>query len=226
MVGVVGVVCAGSYKLHCELKAWKDRVELQCDQSSLGLLETLCDTNSVSADRVCLTLEAVGCTPETDFSTEIEDVLEIMPPEPDFMQTRPEIEADDTDAVMTSKMMKARKSERKRIREGAFGVALKSLVNKARLAFPVPKQNEMQIQAMNLYLHKECRKLNLRVSDAARLIPQAVAIAMVPSDQQILAAQLGGLATIQKRHLQRQWKEANPSMPLRVVNSILGFVRK
>lgn len=226
VVGAVGAVVYGALKVHNDLVEWRDRMDLLTREDEVNRLASLHSTNHVSSDVVCLTLESVGVTQETDFITEIEDVLEISPPEPDFMQSKPEIEKDDSDEKMTREVLKSRRKERKRIRQGGYGVALKSLVNKAKLAFPVPKQTELQVQAINLYLHKECRKLNLRVSDAARLIPQAVALAMVPSDDQILAAQMSGLASIQKRHLQRQWRDEKPSLSTRVVNSILGYVRK
>lgn len=228
VVGTCGALIAGAYKVHCDVVAWREQQDLALEGEEVGLMSSLHTLEHVSSERVNTTLEAIGCTPNTDFETEIEDVLELDPPKVECMRQLLEAPTDEegNELITEAAKHKRDRKERKRVKQGAYGVALKSLVAKAKLAFPVPKSNELHIQAVNLYLHKECRKLNLRVSDAARLIPQAVALAIIPSDPQIIAGQIAGIPSIQKRYLQRQWKEENPSLPVRVVNSILSWSRK
>jgi len=211
---------AGGYKVHRDYRSWREQQDLALKGGEVELVSTLHSSGECSSDRVAAVLEAINCVANPEEVSELEDCLEVDPPMVVCLQQNV------TDAKGKVDTLETDKRERKRIRPRLYGNALKSLVEKAKLAFPVPKNNELQIQAINLFLHKECRKLNIRISDAARLIPQAVALAIIPSDQQIVAGQVAGLPEIQKRYLQRVWKHENPSLSTRVVNAIVTFVNK
>lgn len=221
VVGTCGALIAGAYKVHCDLVAWREQQDLALDGDNLTLLEELHSVSVVSSETVQSNLSAIGCEAEESDFVELEDVLEVCKPALECLQVITEAPGEkDTEQQIRVEKLKSEAKERKRIIPGKYGVALKSLVNKAKLAFPIPKNSELHIQAVNLYLHKECRKAHLRVSDASRLIPHAVALAIVPSDSQVLLGQFSGLQSTQRRHLQRQWVQSNPSMSVRVVQAI------
>jgi len=227
VVGTCGALIAGAYKVHCDLVAWREQQDLALSGNELSLLSSLHSVQNTSSEVVGATLEAIGCTPLVEDETELEDVLDIDVPKSSFMATGDLFPVPgETDEEASNRIQKNNRRERKKIRTDKFGVALKSLVAKAKLAFPVPKNTELHIQAVNLFLYKECRKINLRISDAAILIPQAVALAIVPSDEQILAGQLAGIPSIQRRYLQRNWNGKEAPLHVRVVNSIRSFVSK
>lgn len=227
-------VSYGIYRLHCNLKDWQEQQELAVTpDDDVNLLAEMSNVQSTSAEVVEAVLQAMGTT--QDLEPEIEDVLEADPCQVDFMRVELDIQPDFDDKgrklpVCEEKKAKAlrkrSRAERKKVREGGFGAALKSLVNRAKLAFPVPKDTELQAQAINLFLYKECRKLNLRTSDAAKLIPKATALCMVPSDVQIECGQLLGIPSIQKRYLKRGWKSTPEPLTGRICSAVLGFVRR
>jgi hypothetical protein len=233
VVGTCGALIAGAYKVHCSLKEWKEQQELAAkDGDDVHLLASLSNVQSVSSTVVDLTLQAMGTI--QDREPEIEDVLEADPFDVGFMRTEldviPEkLENGKPDPDYVKKVDKAYRKrtrmERKKISATGFGVALKSLVNRAKLAFPVPKDTELQAQAINLFLYKECRKLNLRIADAAALIPKATALAMVPSDVQIECGQLMGIPMIQRRYLRRGWKSTPEPLTARIISGVMGFVK-
>lgn len=233
VVVTCGALIAGAYKVHCSLQEWKEQQELAVTGADdVHLLANLADVQRTSSHTVEATLQAMGTV--QDCEPEIEDVLEADPFEVEFMRTELDVVADfddkgrklPTDQAKVDKAHRKRsRAERKKIKESGYGVALKSLVNRAKLAFPVPKDTELQAQAINLFLYKECRKLNLRISDAARLIPKATALAMVPSDVQIECGQLMGIPAIQKRYLRRGWKSTPEPMTSRIISGVMGFVK-
>jgi hypothetical protein len=230
VVGACGALIAGAYKVHCDLKEWKEQQDLACaNDSDVHFLVNLSNVQSNSPEMVEANLQAMG-TFQTD-ELEIEDVLEADPFKVEFMREElDELEyKGGVNPLFEEKVAKAHRKrsrkERKKIKESGYGVALKSLVNRAKLAFPVPKDTELQAQAINLFLYKECRKLNLRISDAAKLIPKATALTMVPSDAQIECGQLMGIPDIQKRYLRRGWKSTPEPMTSRIISGVMGFVK-
>jgi hypothetical protein len=233
VVGACGALIAGAYKVHCSLKEWKEQQELAAEGGDdVHLLASLSNVQSVSSTVVDLTLQAMGTI--QDCEPEIEDVLEVDPIHVGFMRTELELVSDKLengkqDPNYVEKVDRAHRkrsrAERKKISATGYGVALKSLVNRAKLAFPVPKETEIQAQAINLFLYKECRKLNLRIADAAALIPKATALAMVPSDVQIECGQLMGIPMIQKRYLRRGWKSTPEPLTSRIISGVMGFVK-
>lgn len=226
VVGTCGALIAGAYKVHCDLVAWREQQDLALGSGELTVLKNLHSVSNVDAEIVQADLEAIGCCAEEEDHVELEDVLEVCKPALPCLQVIKDAPGeDDSDVKLAIDELKCEAKERKKVAAGKYGVALKSLVNKAKLAFPIPRNSELHIQAVNLYLHKECRKVHLRVSDAARLIPHAVALATIPSDAQILLGQLNGLQSTQRRHLQRQWTEANPKMSVRVARAIQNMCK-
>lgn len=233
VIATCGALIAGAYKVHCDLVEWKEQQELAAELTDdVQLLAQLSNVQSTSSCLIEATLQAMSTN--QDCEPEIEDVLEADPFEVEFMRTELDVTNDYDDkgrklpvdqAKVDKALRKRSRAERKKIRENGYGTALKSLVNRAKLAFPVPKDTELQAQAINLFLYKECRKLNLRISDAAKLIPKATALTMVPSDVQIECGQLMGIPTIQRRFLRRSWKAVPEPLTSRVCSAVLGFVK-
>jgi hypothetical protein len=233
VVATCGALIAGAYKVHCSVKEWKEQQELAVTEADdVLLLANIADVQRISSETVEATLQAMDALQSDE--PELEDVLEADPFDVEFMRTELAIEEEFDEngkklPVNPDKLARAHrkrsKAERKRIKLNGYGVALKSLVNRAKLAFPIPKDTEIQAQAINLFLYKECRKLNLRLTDAASLIPKATALAMVPSDVQIECGQLMGIPTIQKRYLRRCWKATPEPLTSRLCSAVLGFVK-
>lgn len=97
------------------------------------------------------------------------------------------------------------KKQRKRVRSGQLSKATKGLAMKIRASFPIPDGSQLQQKAMCLYAAKECRKELLRESQIAVLIPQAVALASVPSDEQINMRMLTNIEPVQLRYNKMAW---------------------
>lgn len=97
------------------------------------------------------------------------------------------------------------KKQRKRVRSGQLSKATKGLAMKIRASFPIPDGSQLQQKAMCLYAAKECRKELLRESQIATLIPQAVALASVPSDEQINMRMLTNIEPVQLRYNKMAW---------------------
>lgn len=79
---------------------------------------------------------------------------------------------------------------RKSINRNCISHALKAMTNKIRVNFPMPDGTPLQQKAMSLFISKECKKLFMRESDMAALIPKAVALASVPTTAQVDVRQL------------------------------------
>lgn len=97
------------------------------------------------------------------------------------------------------------KKQHKRVRSGQVSNATKALAAKIRYSFPIPDGSILQQKAMCLYAAKECRKLHLRESQAATIIPQSVAIASVPSDQQVNMRMLTSLEPVKLKYNKMAW---------------------
>jgi hypothetical protein len=244
-VGACSALIAGGYKIHCELSQWREQQDLapnQEEEERLEVVSSMVNIQTQSHDDITLICGAIGIE-HSDDMREIEDVLvvdevdseclRVMEDEVKFASTS---KGDSVEEVAyankinvlrkdKAKLERLRKS-RKKISDDGFPTALRSLVSRAKLAFPIPRADELQIQSINLFLYKECRKLNLRVTDAAKLIPQAVALACIPSDTQISNSQLIGLPEIQRRFLRRKWKGSQAPLSARVISGVQRFLSR
>lgn len=234
VVGTGIALIAGAYKVHCDVVTWREQQELS-PRESLSKYESLVDITEKTSGQISGILEEIGCEfPVSDDGGELEDVLEIDEPvntwatqfEIGNLEPEEKLEGSALQLYKYKQTLKSQVRERKKIKINGQGVALRGLVAKARLAFPVPKATEMQAQAINLFLYKECRKLNIRLTDMAILIPRAVALAMIPSETQIESSQLQSLPIITKRFARRDLGRTSKSLTARVLNGILGFVNK
>lgn len=230
VIGACGVLIAGTYKLHSDLVAWREQQDLT-PGPEVELLSKLANVQSVSLDRIQDVMEVI--THRVDEDKEIEDILKISEPDCDaFMQDQVNVvkgkdeTTESLNARLTNAYRKKNRLSRKKVDQNDYPIALKSLVNRAKLAFPIPKDSDLHVQAVNLFLYKECRKLNIRTADAARLIPQAVALSILPNDEQIAYGQVLKLPEIQRRYLARNWRGGSPSLGVRMVNSIRSWVNK
>lgn len=245
-VGACSAVIAGGYKIHCELVQWREQQDLaptQEEEEKLEVVSSMVNIQTQSHDDITLICGAIGIE-RSDDMREIEDVLVVDEVDPKFLRVmEDEFKLMSTSlkensveevahAIRINELRKDKanlereKKSRKKISDDGFPTALRSLVSRAKLAFPIPKADELQIQSINLFLYKECRKLNLRVNDAAKLIPQAVALACVPSDTQISNSQLIGLPEIQRRFLRRKWKGSEAPLSVRVISGVQRFLSR
>jgi len=219
VVGACSAVMYGAYKFYRDLEDWELQSSMGPNEISIS---KLVDIQVMPTEEIQDVLDA---NTEILIVKELEDVLEIDEPD-NVWEQQPLVVVDEKDCVsMISNKHNARsRRERKRITLGFESHALRALVAKAKLAFPVPKDTEVQMQAINLFLYKECRKINLRVTDAARIIPQAVALAMVPTEAQISYDQLRKLPEIQQRYLRRQWTNTKAPLGVKMLQSIRSWV--
>jgi len=97
------------------------------------------------------------------------------------------------------------KRQRKRVMHGRLSSAIKGLSNKIRASFPMPDGTQLQQKAMSLYAAKECRKMNMRESAIAELIPKAVALASVPTTAQVDLRMITQIAPVQLRYNKMAW---------------------
>lgn len=98
------------------------------------------------------------------------------------------------------------KKSRKRVRSDRITQACKSMVSKVRASFPVPDGTPLQQKAMALYLAKEGRKLKIRETQLAVLIPRAVAIASVPTNAQIDTRLLMNIEPVKFKFGRMKWQ--------------------
>lgn len=97
------------------------------------------------------------------------------------------------------------RKSRKRVRKMYLPLACKAMVAKIRASFPIPDGTALQQKAMSLYLAKEGRKLKMRESQLAVLIPRAVALASVPSDAQIDMRILMAIEPVKFKYQKMKW---------------------
>lgn len=97
------------------------------------------------------------------------------------------------------------RKSRKRVRKMYLPLACKAMVAKIRASFPIPDGTVLQQKAMSLYLAKEGRKLKMRESQLAVLIPRAVALASVPSDAQIDMRILMAIEPVKFKYQKMKW---------------------
>jgi len=94
---------------------------------------------------------------------------------------------------------------RKRVKDNHLGKSIKAMATKIRNAFPSPNGSELQQKAMSMYIYKECRKLHMRESDATVLIPKAVALASIPTIDQVNVHLVTKTKSVQIRYNKRNW---------------------
>jgi hypothetical protein len=80
------------------------------------------------------------------------------------------------------------------------------MVAKLRTSFPTPNGSAIQQKAMALYLAKEGRKLKIRETQLAVLIPRAVALASVPTNAQIDMRVLMAIEPVELKFKRMEWK--------------------
>lgn len=188
---------------------WKEQQELA---PRAGLVDNLLVVDI--AEESIQQVAGVMCDLTTEvepviLEEEIEDVLEF-------------------DSTELSKMLNQTDCSKQRlsVKKNKVPVALKSLVCKARLAFPNPNGTRLQHQAMSMFLYKECRKLNMRHADMSKLIPRAVALAQVPSTTQVDMAQLLELPEVKLRYLKINGKRLSPNWSSKLFTAVTSFVSK
>lgn len=122
---------------------------------------------------------------------------------------KPSFKVETCRAVVAVKQQKVDYEEfrraRKRVRCGQLSKACKSLAAKLRASFPIPDGSSLQQKAMCLYAAKECRKLHLRESQIAQIIPQAVSLASVPSTDQINMRMITKIEPVQLKYNKMAW---------------------
>jgi len=101
--------------------------------------------------------------------------------------------------------LKTLRNCRKRVKDNYLGKSIKAMATKIRNAFPSPNGSELQQKAMSMYIFKECRKLHMRESDAAVLIPKAVALASIPTIDQVNVQLVTKTKSVQIRYNKRNW---------------------
>jgi hypothetical protein len=232
-LGLIGGVAVGTYR---SLKAY-DEFKLQSrtgpKETELKSLYTNAELVEIQRmDNELIESALDDCEYNREPQEDLEDLLMVAAPDQVHFQVEDtelepqgedEPEKDFKKREQVSLKKKAR-FEMKRVQPGKHGAALRALVSKAKLAFPIPKDTEIQAQAINLFLYKECRKLNLRVSDASKLIPKATALAMIPSEEQVNHGQLGGILPMQEKYMRMKWRQnRHSSITERVFSAISSF---
>jgi predicted transposase YbfD/YdcC len=97
------------------------------------------------------------------------------------------------------------KRQRKRVIHGQLSSAVKALSNKIRSSFPMPDGTQLQQKAMSLYAAKECRKMNMRESAIAELIPKAVTLASIPTTAQIDLRMITQIESVKLKYNKMAW---------------------
>lgn len=97
------------------------------------------------------------------------------------------------------------KKSRKRVRPGQLSNAAKALSYKIRASFPIPDGSALQQKAMCLYAAKECRKMNLRETQIAIIIPQAVSLSSVPTTDQVDMRTLTKMEPVALKYNKMAW---------------------
>lgn len=95
---------------------------------------------------------------------------------------------------------------KKRVVKFLLPQACKAMVAKLRTSFPTPNGSAIQQKAMALYLAKEGRKLKIRETQLAVLIPRAVALASVPTSAQIDMRVLMAIEPVELKFKRMEWK--------------------
>jgi predicted RNA-binding protein with RPS1 domain len=95
---------------------------------------------------------------------------------------------------------------KKRVVKFLLPQACKAMVAKLRTSFPTPNGSAIQQKAMALYLAKEGRKLKIRETQLAVLIPRAVALASVPTNAQIDMRVLMAIEPVELKFKRMEWK--------------------
>jgi hypothetical protein len=101
--------------------------------------------------------------------------------------------------------MEVQRKSRKRVRGDRLPHACRAMVAKLRASFPTPDGSPLQQKAMALYLAKEGRKLKMRETQLAVLIPRAVALASVPSDSQVNMRLLMAIEPVKFKYQRMKW---------------------
>lgn len=97
------------------------------------------------------------------------------------------------------------RKQRKRVRSGQFGSAIRSLSAKIRASFPLPDGSMLQQKAMCLYAAKECRKMCIREAQIAALVPKAVALASIPTTSQVDLRQITKIEAVELKYKKMAW---------------------
>ena len=97
------------------------------------------------------------------------------------------------------------KKQRKRVRSGQLGSAIRGLTSKIRASFPIPDGSMLQQKAMSLYAAKECRKMCIREAQIAAMVPKAVALASIPTTSQVDLRQIVQIEAVQLKYNKMAW---------------------
>jgi hypothetical protein len=97
------------------------------------------------------------------------------------------------------------KRQRKRVRFDKLSQAVKGLAAKIRASFPLPDGSQLQQKAMCLYAAKECRKMFIRETQIAQLVPKAVSLASIPTNAQVDLRVLTKIEPVQLKYNKMAW---------------------
>jgi hypothetical protein len=145
---------------------------------------------------------------------ELEECLEV---DPAFIADQRFIDVEQVQAIKDCKdesvqeqmdikyKMEVQRKSRKRVRGDRLPHACRAMVAKLRASFPTPDGSPLQQKAMALYLAKEGRKLKMRETQLAVLIPRAVALASVPSNSQVNMRLLMAIEPVRFKYQRMKW---------------------
>lgn len=213
-VGVVGALTYGALVVRSEIQKQREEAKLQPPNDEVENL-----TATASMPEVGAALDVGMLADLSNLADELMEELELV----ECLERDP---ADDSvlldielmhkivecsDEGLKLKMMEKMADQderraRKRIRAGQIPVACKAMVSKLRTSFPSPDGSALQQKAMALYLAKEGRKLKIRETQLAVLIPRAVAIASVPTNAQIDTRVLMSIEPVRFKYARMAWQ--------------------
>jgi hypothetical protein len=110
------------------------------------------------------------------------------------------------DKLKEKQDLRIKAKAKKRVVKFLLPQACKAMVAKLRTSFPTPNGSAIQQKAMALYLAKEGRKLKIRETQLAVLIPRAVALASVPTNAQIDMRVLMAIEPVELKFKRMEWK--------------------
>jgi hypothetical protein len=97
------------------------------------------------------------------------------------------------------------RKQRKRVRIGQLSNAVRGLASKIRASFPIPDGSTLQQKAMCLYAAKECRKMSLRETQIAVMVPKAVALASIPTTSQVDLRRIVNIESVELKYKKMAW---------------------
>jgi hypothetical protein len=217
-------LCAAGVVVGAAFAAYKVRTEILRQRDEIRVGPT---TNEVENLSESASLPEVGSPLDVGMYGELEtladcllDELELeecLEVDPAFAADQRFIDVEQVQAIKDCKdesvqeqmdikyKMEVQRKSRKRVRGDRLPHACRAMVAKLRASFPTPDGSPLQQKAMALYLAKEGRKLKMRETQLAVLIPRAVALASVPSDSQVNMRLLMAIEPVKFKYQRMKW---------------------